>query len=538
MHVARGRCLTAALIVVAVVTAGCSSGGDGAKSTTTTAPAAPPCKARTGERPAKAVLRCTEASVAFIENELGTGTGLVVVLDKKRYLLTNEHVVDPFDAADATIGENSWNDLPVVGIDASADIALLGPLEGNDLPEPLTITDGTKLERGDEVFLVGYPGEANADDLGTTIASGIVSRLRSVKEFNQSYIQTNASIGGGQSGGPLFDENANLVGISGLSFAEEFALVLAGRDVATAARRIVDGKGDTYVALPADASADAGDLSGTLTVSDASDGQVLFLPAAGEERTWHLSVDMGARPLVSVQNHIDGEPLAISSNAEELQREATDEVAAARGGEPPELPDFGSLGINPDVLKRETSPGEFTIPVKADESALVIVGALFIDAPVDIAWRSDQPLVRASRTIEEQTLSIDDQIDRVINPFDTAVDVLVDLDAGQEVELNARSPQGDVGLTVFEPDLKLDHLTMFDPEGAGAEFFDDTDDGLYGLDAKTTYKPAASGIYRIRLYINDLNTIQLRFSIADCAKAKCGEPAEPETSPSENGAGG
>ena len=480
------------------------------------------------------MLRCTESSVAFIENELSTGTGVVVALDEQRYLLTNEHVVDPFDAADATIGARSWNDLPVVGIDASADIALLGPLEGDDLPEPLTITDGTELERGDEVFLVGFPGEANADDLETTIASGIVSRLRSVKEFNQSYIQTDASIGGGQSGGPLFDANANLVGISGLSFADEFALVLAGRDVATAARRIAEGEGDDYVALPSDAKADAGDGSGTLTVSDAADGQVLFLPASSEERTWHLSVDMAANPIVSVESHLDGEPLALSGNAEEQQRQAADEVAAATGGEA-DLPDFGSLGISQAVLERETSSGEFTIPVKADESALVIVGALFIDAPVDIAWRSDQPLVRASKTITAQTLAVDDRIDRVINPFDTAVDVLVDLDAGREVELNARSPQGDVGFTVFEPDLKLDHLTMFDPEGAGAEFFDDTDDGLYGLDAKTTYKPAASGSYRIRLFINDFNTIQLRFSVTDCAKATCGEPAEPSEPGSSKG---
>jgi hypothetical protein len=452
----------------------------------------------------------------------------VVTLDKRQYLLTNVHVVDPFDVADASIGERTWRDVPVVGIDASADIALLGPLDGADLPASLHITPGTNLERGDDVFLVGFPGEPNRDDLEATIASGIVSRLRSMSEFDQSYIQTDAAIAGGQSGGPLFDERANLVGISGLSFAEEFALVLSGRDVAAAARKIVDGKGDEYIALPADATSEKGDRSGTLHVFDASDGQVLFLPAAPEDRTWHLSVDQAARPIVSVEKHVDGEPLAITANADEIAVEIAEEVAATRGEEPTDIPDFGEFGVTAEITGRQTAPGEFTIPVERDESALVVIGTPFTDEPVDIPWRSDLPLVPASNPVEEEELSLGGRVDRVFNGFDTAVDALVDLDAGQEVELSARSAQGDVGFVVFAPDLKLDHLTMFDPEGAGAEYFDDTDDGLYGLDAKTTYTPSASGRHRIRLFINDYTTVHLRFSITDCAKTECGEPAEPE----------
>ena len=80
---------------------------------------------------------------------------------------------------------------------------------------------------------------------------------------------------------------------------------------------------------------------------------------------------------------------------------------------------------------------------------------------------------------------------------------------------------------MFEPNRKLDHVTMADAEGAGVEFFDDTDDGLFGLDAKTTYEPASPGRYRFRLYINDANTVHLRFSVADCSKTKCGDAAQP-----------
>jgi trypsin-like peptidase len=524
------RCLiTTGAAVLTLVAFGCTGGDEKGGSAPDGAASSSACRSKAGERPAKAVLRCTEASIAFIENELASGTGVVVALDGKRYLLTNEHVVDPFDSADATIGTRSFEDLRVVGIDAAADIALLGPLEGDGLPEALPIAQGTDLARGDDVFLVGFPGEIGANDLEATIASGIVSRLRSVEEFGQSYVQTDASIGDGQSGGPLFDAGGNLIGISGLSFAENFALVLAGKDVETAARRIVKGEGDDYVGLPGAPRADAGDASGSLRVFDAGDGQILFLPAAPEARTWHLSVDMATRPVVSVETFAEGEPLAISGNADEVERELSQQLAA-RAGRPDDIPDPTATGVDPSLVERETSPGEFTIPVKADESAIVVVGAPLTDAPVAVGWRSDIPLVGASRPVTEETLEVGGKLDRVINSFDTAVDVLVDLDTQQKVELHARSPQGDVGLAVFEPDRKLDHVTMADPEGAGVDFFEDTDDGLYGLDAKTTFEAPTSGRYRFRLYINDASTVHLRFSVLDCTETKCGDAAEPNSS--------
>ena len=526
MRASRRRLITTGAAVLTLIAFGCTD-DDGQRGNASAGGSSSACKPRGGEKAPKAVLRCTEASIAFIETEVGSGTGVVVAVDKKRYLLTNEHVIDPFDSADATIGERAFDDVPVVGMDASADIALLGPLEGADLPEPLTITQGTALARGDDVFLVGFPGEISADDLEATIASGIVSRLRTVEEFGQSYIQTDASIGDGQSGGPLFDGEANLVGISGLSFAENFALVLAGKDVGAAARRIVTGDGDGYPGLPGAPGAGAGTGSGSLRIFDAGDGQVLFLPAAPEARTWHLSVDMTSRPIVSVETFAEGEPLAISGNADEVEHELSQQLAAARAGRPGDVPDPTAEGVDPALAERETSPGEFTIPVKADASALVVTSAPLTDAPIEVGWRSDIPLVAASKPVTEETLEVGDTLDRVINSFDTAVDVLVDLDASQKVELHARSPQGDVGLAVFEPDRKLDHVTMADPEGAGVEFFDDTDDGLYGLDAKTTFEAPASGRYRFRLYINDANTVHLRFSVVDCTETKCGDKAEP-----------
>lgn len=512
-----------AFFAVALVASGCSNsgGGDSKESSESAA-----CKAEKDERPAKAILRCTEDAVAFVETDAATGTAVVISSGGKTYALTNAHVVHPESHADITIAGDTTEDVAIVGLDAAADIAVLGPLTGAKLPKPLPITDGTGLERGDDLFLVGYPGESESDDLEATIASGIVSRVRSVKEFSQTYIQTDASIGDGQSGGPLFDAGGNLVGISGLSFAENFALALSGRDVKKAVSKIVKTKGDEYLAVPGARSADKGATTGTTRLFDASDGQVLFLPAAATDRTWRLTVNQANKPLVFVSNYVDGETLAVSRSAATIQAQLQRELRAQRGAD---APDLGDEGTDPNLAKRETSPGTFVIPVKADEAAIVSLVAPLTDKPVDVAWTSDLPLTRASLPVEERTVEVGDQIDVVLGVFDTSVDALVELDAGQRVELYARSPQGDVSFAVFTPEQKLDHLSLADPDGAGVEYYDDTDDGLYGVDAKTSYEASVAGTYRIRLALADGEFSLLRFSVKDCEKITCGKAKEPES---------
>jgi hypothetical protein len=248
---------------------------------------------------------------------------------------------------------------------------------------------------------------------------------------------------------------------------------------------------------------------------------VLFLPAQPEARTWHLTVAMAAKPVVAVEKLVDAEPLAHSSNAAAVEGEIAKQLAALRGGRPEDLVDPSAMGNDPKLRQRETAPGTFAIPVEADEAALVWVSAPFADAGVEVAWQSDVPLVAASRPVTERALAVGDKVDLTFGAFDTAVDVLVDLPAGQKVQVHARSPQGDPGFTVFTPGTKLDHLTMADTEGAGLDDFDDTDDGLYGVDAKTSFEAKAAGVHRFRVYSNDFSTVIVRFSVVDCAKAEC-----------------
>src|SRR5688572_19261144 len=124
------------LVVVAALVAGLIAvvavvgGGDdeAAEATTTTATTLPPDPAVTcpgADGRSQELRRCLEQSIAFIETDLASGSG---VLLPGGAIITNAHVVDPFDQVDVTFpGGERHEAVHVVGIDAFADIAVLAP---------------------------------------------------------------------------------------------------------------------------------------------------------------------------------------------------------------------------------------------------------------------------------------------------------------------------------------------------------------------------------------------------------------------------
>lgn len=145
----------------------------------------------------KGVWRRLHESVAYVETDVATGSGFVVV---GGYVVTNAHVIDPYDRATVVFeGGRRVTDVPVHAVDLLADLALLGPIA--ELPAVAPLAPGTDLEKGDTVFLVGYPGETERTSPDVTISQGIVARLRTADPFGLRYVQTDAAIGGGQSGG-------------------------------------------------------------------------------------------------------------------------------------------------------------------------------------------------------------------------------------------------------------------------------------------------------------------------------------------------
>lgn len=139
----------------------------------------------------------------------GLGSG-VIVNAKQGYILTNNHVIKGADIITVSLQDGRKFDAKLVGTDPGTDIAVL-KIEPDRLTA-LPFANSEKLRVGDFVVAIGNPF-----GLGQTVTSGIVSALdRSglgIGRF-EDYIQTDASINQGNSGGALIDLNGRLVGIN------------------------------------------------------------------------------------------------------------------------------------------------------------------------------------------------------------------------------------------------------------------------------------------------------------------------------------
>lgn len=176
---------------------------------------------------ARDVFELLAPAVALIDAGSHFGSGVLI---EGNYLLTNAHVAWPFRTIRVVFQDGSEIlDVPVVGWDLMADIALLGPIE-TDI-EPVTLVDGEGLDIATDVYLLGYPGEVESFPT-PTITRGLISRIRESESLGITYFQTDASIAGGQSGGILASENGEVIGISGFRFTEaNFGIVASAADL-------------------------------------------------------------------------------------------------------------------------------------------------------------------------------------------------------------------------------------------------------------------------------------------------------------------
>ena len=136
------------------------------------------------------------------------GSGFII--DEKGIVVTNNHVIQ--DAEDIIIrvsGDKEFK-AKVIGADPLSDIAIL-QLQTKEKFIPVKFGDSDKARIGDWVIAIGNPF-----GLGGTVTSGIISaRNRSIGLSRyEDYIQTDASINSGNSGGPLFDMNGDVIGIN------------------------------------------------------------------------------------------------------------------------------------------------------------------------------------------------------------------------------------------------------------------------------------------------------------------------------------
>lgn len=140
--------------------------------------------------------------------QVGSGSGVIISPDG--HIVTNNHVIAKSDKLQVTLNNNKTYDAELIGSDPTTDIALLKIEADNKLPY-LAFGDSDNTKIGEWVLAVGNPF-----NLTSTVTAGIVSakaRALSVGK-NQSFIQTDAAVNPGNSGGALVNTNGDLVGIN------------------------------------------------------------------------------------------------------------------------------------------------------------------------------------------------------------------------------------------------------------------------------------------------------------------------------------
>lgn len=149
----------------------------------------------------------------------GAGSGVIISVDG--YIMTNNHVVEGADELEVTLNDNRKFQAKIVGADPQTDIALI-KIEATDLPT-MPFGDSDALKVGEWVLAVGNPF-----NLTSTVTAGIVSaksrggisRSGGISGNIESFIQTDAAVNPGNSGGALVNTKGELVGINTAIYSE------------------------------------------------------------------------------------------------------------------------------------------------------------------------------------------------------------------------------------------------------------------------------------------------------------------------------
>lgn len=143
------------------------------------------------------------------QEQIGTGSG--VIISEDGYIVTNNHVIKDATELEVTLNNNKSFKAKLIGTDSKMDIALLKISADEKLPYA-TFADSDQVKVGEWVLAVGNPYNLNS-----TVTAGIVSaKARNLDNRNgiQSFIQTDAAVNPGNSGGALVNTRGELIGIN------------------------------------------------------------------------------------------------------------------------------------------------------------------------------------------------------------------------------------------------------------------------------------------------------------------------------------
>ncbi len=153
------------------------------------------------------------SNIKDFQGDLNTSTGSGVIISPDGYIVTNNHVIDEGNEIEVSLNDRRKFMAKVIGTDPSTDLALI-KIETQNLPA-IIFGNSDSLQVGEWVLAVGNPF-----DLNSTVTAGIVSaKSRNINILDnsasiESFIQTDAAVNPGNSGGALVNTNGELIGIN------------------------------------------------------------------------------------------------------------------------------------------------------------------------------------------------------------------------------------------------------------------------------------------------------------------------------------
>ena len=190
-----------------------------------------------------AVVNITSIAVTydfFLNPVPSEATGSGSIIDKKGYILTNNHVVKDSQRLEVTLADESRWPARLVGADPQTDLAVIQIKAPPDRLKPIAVGDSENLYPGQKVLAIGNPF-----GLERTLTTGIISSIRkSLKTGDvemEEVIQTDAAINPGNSGGPLLDSDGEMIGINTAIFSPSGGSVGIGFAIPiNTAKRVLD----------------------------------------------------------------------------------------------------------------------------------------------------------------------------------------------------------------------------------------------------------------------------------------------------------